>query len=281
MAPDPLEAALDELYAADPAEFVAVRKTIAARLKADGEAAPAKVVAVARRPTTAAAALNRMAREQPDRVEAFLARSADLESACSGSRDDIRAATRAHRDALAAATDAALARLDTRPTDAYRAQIQASLHAASLDDAIGEQLRKGRVVKETSGPTGFGDDGPPSDDDEPAPKRTARKPALKTATSAPGPTARERAVEEREREAAERERRAAAEAERRRAELHIARTAAEEEATTAESAARQARERVDAAKRELEAARAEAKETEQRASAARRAAEKLERRAGR
>ena len=75
---DSLETALDELYGSDPADFVAVRKQIAARLRGAGERDAATTVLAARRPTAAAAALNQLAREQPEMITALLERSADL-----------------------------------------------------------------------------------------------------------------------------------------------------------------------------------------------------------
>ena len=58
----PLEDALDELYAADPNEFVAVRKRLSAAVRDTGDKAGAKVLQGARRPSTSAWALNQLAR---------------------------------------------------------------------------------------------------------------------------------------------------------------------------------------------------------------------------
>jgi hypothetical protein len=46
-----LDAALDELYGVDPAEFVATRARLARALKAGGDAAAARTLAGKRRPT--------------------------------------------------------------------------------------------------------------------------------------------------------------------------------------------------------------------------------------
>jgi hypothetical protein len=245
VATDALETALDELYASDPTDFVTVRKSLAARLRSDGDAAAAKTLAAARRPTTAAAALNRLAREDPALVDDLLARSADLQAAYAGSRDGVRDATHAHRGALAAATEGALTRLRTAPTEAYRSQIRATLHAASIDDEAGEQLRRGRVVKEAAGPTGFGDlsvfEVPPGD--EPAARRSPSR-----------ARADERAAA---RETAWRDAVAAADC--------------------ADAAAAAADTRVEALTTELDDARREARVATKAASTARREADRLER----
>ena len=152
---DPLESALDELYGLDPAEFVAARKRIAAQLRADGERVASKTVLAVRKPTAVAGVLNRLARDQPAVITEFLDRSTELGRSFRVSRDEVRAATAAHRDALRTLTDAALGLLGGR--DNYRGQIQSTLHAAGLDDAVAQRLRSGRLEKEATGPSGFGE----------------------------------------------------------------------------------------------------------------------------
>ena len=118
----------------------------------------------------------------------------------------MREATRVQRGALAAVTDAAMVMLGARATDAYRAQIQATLHAASADPSVGEQLRRGRFVRELTGATGFSgfsgltlvpDLEPPS----------GPEPAAKTKPNANAKTKPDRAAAERAERAAESERR--------------------------------------------------------------------------
>ena len=158
-----LETALDELYAVDPADFMATRKQLVADLRAAGDAGAAKELGAARRPTNAAWALNQLARRHGDLVDQFLEQSRALreaqDQAVSGRPDELRSATRAQRDALAAVTQAANAVLGKGMTEAYRSQIAATLQAASVDDATAEVLRQGRVTREVSGATGFPDAG--------------------------------------------------------------------------------------------------------------------------
>ena len=184
---DSLDAALDELYGVDPADFVDTRKRLAADLRAAGDKDAAKSVQAARRPTTAAWALNQLRRTDPDLVDAFLDRSRELQAAqtgaLAGGRETMRDATRAQRQALADATDAAIAALGDRATDGFRTQIVSTLHAASADDAVGEQLRQGRLVRELTGSTGF-PDGPNltlvPDLEQPAPPATSEAPEART-----------------------------------------------------------------------------------------------------
>ena len=147
-----LDAALDELYATDPSEFVATRKRLAADLRAAGAKDAAKELQAARRPSTAAWALNQLARQHADLVEELLDRSIELQAAqtraVSGRPDAMRDAMRAHRAALDAATDAALAVLGSRANDSFRSEITSTLHAASADDETGRLLRRGRLVHE-------------------------------------------------------------------------------------------------------------------------------------
>ena len=152
MPESPLAAALDELYGCDPGEFVAARKRLAADLRTAGEKDAAKELLAARRPSTAAWALNQVVRRQPDVVEALLDRSSELQAAqtraISGKPEALRDAMRAHRKALDDATAAALAILGDRANDAFRSEIVSTLRAASVDDDTGRLLRTGRLTRE-------------------------------------------------------------------------------------------------------------------------------------
>ncbi len=157
------DAAFAELYGAAPTEFLATRKRLATGLRAAGEADAAKELAAARRPTNAAWALNQLVRRHPMLVERFVLRSRELQQAqdraLSGKPDELRDATRAQRDALAAATQAATDILGHDVTEAYRTQIAATLQAASVDEETAVGLQQGRLTREVSGSTGFPDVG--------------------------------------------------------------------------------------------------------------------------
>ncbi len=273
---DPLEAALDELFGSDSADFVASRKQIAARLRAAGAKAEAKTVLAARRPTATAAVLNQLARDQPRLIADFLERSTQLRDSFRVSREEVRTATAAHRDALRTITDAALARLGDRG-DAYRSQIQSTLHAAGVDTDVAQLLRAGRIEKEMTGPSGFAETElavPPDADDTPS-RPSVRHLRLAPAPGEAGPvdaaqpsaaddTADERrraesgrvALEAEEREDCEREERERAELEARRADEQRAdEQRADERRTQLHAALAAAKTDTTVAAAELEAAR--------------------------
>jgi hypothetical protein len=295
-----LDAALDELYGVDPSEFVVRRKALAADLRTAGDKQGAKAILAARRPTTVAWALNQVARTEPDLVAELLERSRELEAAQMGAgpggREGVREVTQAHRDALGAATAAALGILGDRATDAYRTQLQATLRAAGAEPELAEMLRDGRFVKELTGPSGFPegftltlvpDLDPAEESAAPADSgpKSARRPKIRSAHPT-APVAREesdretsaaKAQSDAARARADREAAAAAKEERRRAEAAAAWQAALETADAAATEARDADRRVEELETELEGARREARGAAERAAAARREAGKLER----
>jgi chromosome segregation ATPase len=281
---DALEAALDELYGVDPSEFVATRKRLAADLRTAGDKDAAKTLQAARRPTTAAWVLNQLSRHEPALVESFLEAGRELHAAQMGVRTDgreaMRDATRAHREALAAATDAALATLESRATDAYRTQILATLHAANLDDAVGEQLQQGRLIREITGSTGF-PEGPgltlvPDLEETPEPQGQREPPQRATRDRSTREDAAEKAKRG-EQQRLERERAAAEQLERRRAEAEAAWQAAQDEVTAADSAAQTAHEQVEQLEQDLDRVRRAARAADDRAASARREAARLAR----
>jgi hypothetical protein len=264
-----LETALDELYSLDPSDFMPTRKQLVADLRAAGNAGAAKQLGAARRPTNAAWALNQLARQHPDLVDDFLAQSATLrdaqDRALSGHPDELRDATRAQREALGTATQAANAVLGKALTETYRAQIASTLQAASVDDTTAEALRQGRVIREVSGATGFPGFGAFSVPDvEPS----------TTTKGTPSRLPRERQTGEgKARETGDRktrEERARAESELASAEGSLREAA--DAVTTAEQSAAAANERVERLRRELDDARREAHTASDAVTHARRAA---------
>lgn len=280
---EPLETALDELYGVEASEFVATRKRLAAELRRAGETGAAKELLTARRPTTTAWALNQLRRTEPALVEAFLERSRDLEAAqtgeLEGGRDALREAMREQRSALAAVTDAAMAALGTRANESYRGQILATLHAASADPEVGEQLAQGRFIRELTGATGFLD--APGltlvPDLEPRPPRAARKPPepaakadMKTDKRAERAAAAKARADAEAQRRAERERAAAEAFARQVADAEQAAQDAEDTARAAEAEAAAAGERVEQLERDLDDARRAVRTTSERAASARR-----------
>jgi hypothetical protein len=144
----PLDQKLDQLYAADPDDFVALRKHLQGELRAAGNKPEAALLGRARRPSTSMWALNQAVRRRPDLVDALLERSEELRRAqMLGDRDVLRDAIRTHRTGLTDVTEAALDVLGSRANDAFREEILSVLRAASTQPELGEELRAGRLVR--------------------------------------------------------------------------------------------------------------------------------------
>ena len=159
MADRAIDDALDELYGADPSEFVALRKRLAAGLRSAGDKEGAKQLGEARRPSTSAWALNQLARRRPELIEQLLERGRELLSAQTralvGEGDAMREGIRAHRATLEEATQAALAILGSRASDTFRSEISNTLRSASTDEEVGSVLQRGRLVREVDASAGF------------------------------------------------------------------------------------------------------------------------------
>lgn len=139
---------VDELYALPLDEFVTARNRLA---KERGDPALKKL----RKPSVAAWHVNQLARSQPAGVRGLVDAAAGVRAAqqraVSGARtggSDLRAATRAHRDALEGLVDAVPANLVER--------VRSTLAAASLDEERVDDLVAGRLVDDVE-PAGFGD----------------------------------------------------------------------------------------------------------------------------
>jgi hypothetical protein len=150
MADDPAA----HLYGLDLEQFVGARDALAKELRAGGDRAGAAAVKQLAKPTRAAWAVNRLARERPDEIAALVEAGAALEGAQEqlldgGGADVLRGAAVAARalvDALAAEA----------PVDgAARDKVRATLHAATVDPEVRAEVAAGRVVKERSA-SGFG-----------------------------------------------------------------------------------------------------------------------------
>jgi hypothetical protein len=154
----------DELYAVDPAEFVAGRDRLVKRLRAEGNRELAATVAKLRRPSPAAWAVNQLARRDPEGVADLVRRGDELRTAqahalAGAHPDELREAARARRDAVAALSDVAVGLLAERGAgaDTHRNQISATLEAASLDPEAGAAVQRGRLSTALEPPSGFGD----------------------------------------------------------------------------------------------------------------------------
>jgi hypothetical protein len=160
---DDVDARVDALYAGPPEDFVVARDRLAADLKASGDAEAAKSVKALRRPTVAAWALNQLARQHPDEVQALLDAGRELREAQSkamagGGPEALREATVRRRAATRALVDRAGRILSEagRGADAQRDAVAGTLDAAALDEDVGRRLVEGRLEREEAPPSGLG-----------------------------------------------------------------------------------------------------------------------------
>ncbi len=162
-APQPeLEAATDELYGLDPADFVPARNELVRRLRTEGQRDLAKGVAELRRPSPAAWAVNQLARHHRSALDDLLRlgellRQAQTETLAGADAAQLRQAGRARREAVASLADAAVALLAERGQGgAHYNEVAATLEAASLDPQAGAEVSTGRLTSALEPPSGFG-----------------------------------------------------------------------------------------------------------------------------
>ncbi len=144
------------LYALPPEEFTAARNARAKELKAE-DAELAAQVAKLPKPTAAAAAVNRLARDEPSEVRALVQSGKRLraaqEAALAGKGENaVAEATREHRDALERVRREAR-RL--RLSEAVLERVASTLRAASVDPELQPLLERGVLERELES-AGFG-----------------------------------------------------------------------------------------------------------------------------
>lgn len=139
---------MDVLYGLPLDEFVSERNRLAKEHKDPS-------LKKLRKPSVAAWHVNQLARSRAADVRRLVDAAADVRSAqqraVSGARaggSDLRQATRAHRDMVEELVDAVPATLVER--------VRATITAASLDEAVVDDLLAGRLVDDVE-PAGFGD----------------------------------------------------------------------------------------------------------------------------
>lgn len=147
-----LSGAVSELYGGTPDDFVERRKQLAAEAKKAGDPGLAKRIGALRRPTVSAWAVNRLARSAPDELGELLDLGADLRSAWAsggpiGELDQRRGEliTRLSR------TTHSLAEEEGRPLrESAAREVQDTLHAATMDPAVADEVRSGRLAQPRS-----------------------------------------------------------------------------------------------------------------------------------
>ena len=146
-----LDDALDALYDASPDEFVSERKRLVKALKSDGRTAEADQLAKVRKPSVAAWALNRLARDQRRDIDLLLDSGHRLRTAQAGvlrgdAREAFEQARRTERDAIARLLGAAEDLLGGASASILE-QVAASLHAAAVSEGGRELLAAGRFTQ--------------------------------------------------------------------------------------------------------------------------------------
>jgi hypothetical protein len=154
-----LEAELDNLYAALPADFTRARNDLAQRLKQAGQVEAAAGVKQLRKPTVPLWAVNQLARRHPDGVRALLDAGERLrvaqQAALRGESQELRAATAEERRILHGLTQRAAELLRETGHSADTKRIADTLRAAAVDESGRELLQRGRLSEELEA-SGFG-----------------------------------------------------------------------------------------------------------------------------
>jgi hypothetical protein len=279
---DRVQAAGDQLYAADPAEFTDRRSDLVAQARADGDQAAARAIGALRKPTRAAWVVNQLARADPDAV-ARLGRLGDelraAESALDGGK--LRELSQTRRELLGQLARQALDGAGvTDPPDALQQEVTGTLNAALADPQVAARVGQGQLAKSVQ-PAGFGfglaagdDDG--HDDAEPSPPPAARDRAERKQQAAQKQAERE----QREQAERERERRAIDEAAQTLAEADRVADSAQSAEADRENTVRQLEEQLEDAQDALADAKRRSREARTAQRQARKALERLRDRAG-
>ncbi|OBI74331.1 hypothetical protein [Mycobacterium sp. E740] len=151
--------ALDELYAARPEDFTELRTKLAGAAKKRGDSDAAKRISAARKPTTAAWVVNRLALGGEDvkgRLKDLGERLRDAHAAMDGER--IRELSTEQRRLVHDLTRAAFEEAELKsPTGALRDDVTGTLQAAVADPGVADRLGRLTKAEEWSGFGEFGD----------------------------------------------------------------------------------------------------------------------------
>jgi hypothetical protein len=179
-----VDAAADELYGLPLADFTRRRDELARGLRKDGRREEADAVKSLRKPTTAAWALNQLARLRRQDVARLLEagerlRAAQDELLAGGGRSALDAASAEERELVGSlARDAAAiaAEAGTGSSEPFVEKLRSTLHAAAADEEVARQLAAGRLLRESEavGVFGMPAEGTPAPRPPPAATKTKR-----------------------------------------------------------------------------------------------------------
>jgi hypothetical protein len=159
MADGGIDGALDELYAVAPEQFTARRTELAAAAKKRGDTAEAKRIGAARKPTAAAAVVNRLVHADTGvtaRIGALGERLRAAHAEMDG--EQIRLLSAEQRHLVAELSRAAFRAAEVaNPSAALRDDVTATLQAAIADPDVTAQLGRLTKAEQWSGFGGFGD----------------------------------------------------------------------------------------------------------------------------
>jgi hypothetical protein len=134
---------VDRLYGLPLPEFTGARNAAASELRKAGRREAADQVKALRKPTAAAAAVNRLVRKHRSEVEQFLRAAAVLRDAQFSRKGDLAAAAKEEHEEL------------ERLTHIGGETVRQTLLAAAVDDEAAQQLLEARLERELE-PRGFG-----------------------------------------------------------------------------------------------------------------------------
>lgn len=151
---------LDELYAANPEEFVATRTALSATARSAGDRESASAIAVLRKPTVAAWAINALVHERPLDLEPFRVFAPRLRHAQSTLDAPVMRQLRGERDTVLSCVVTSVefvAQRHGRPlTPAVIDEVRMTLVAALADEAAEAAAFSGHLVRPLSY-AGFGE----------------------------------------------------------------------------------------------------------------------------
>lgn len=162
---------VEELFGLDPTDFVAARDDLARQLRTQGDKDGAKAVKGLRRPPIPVWALNQVARQEGDAVEALLTAGSEAQAAKGG---NVRDALAQRRQRLHEVVRAARAIIEEsgRSADQHELDITSALSTILGSERLARDFREGRL-------TGVTDDEAeiewPDVSDTPVPTRPSRE----------------------------------------------------------------------------------------------------------
>jgi outer membrane murein-binding lipoprotein Lpp len=196
-----LDAAIDELYAAQPEDFIRLRDSHVKAAKERGDSASARQLSALRRPSIGAWLTNQLVRAVPDDLHALLDVGAELREAQADLRgEELRALSQQRRQAVNALVRRArqvAVELGRPIGEEVARDVEQTLEAALSDPVAAEQVSAGRLTTPLVPTAEFGPGRPQLRvvRGEPAPTSPARRNASPRAEAANKARAAKAAIE--------------------------------------------------------------------------------------